>query len=240
MTPPPFQRRRRVGPLRPHARDRVFDLPRLHLTPFDDAFQPAVLDEGYGRRTGFLAELDAPAQLRWVGEVPKSFRRLTARPKGKKPRKGWTGKRADRLAPFSWAFRDRAWRRVSLKRQTLGEQAWQAKSARSFFGSSHAVTSRCNSAAVSMRLARHLDFVISVDGLELRPYLVRRSPRRRRRASRNRNNRREQEPPREPHRGKLLAADGAPPSPFLTASPSPTNPPPCRAGTAPPAPAAPG
>ena len=55
-------------------------------------------DEGYGCRPAFLAELDVLAELRWLGEVPKSFRCLTARPRGKKPRKGWTGKRADRLA----------------------------------------------------------------------------------------------------------------------------------------------
>ena len=49
-------------------------------------------DEGYGCRPAFLAELDVLAELRWLGEVPKSFRCLTAQPSGKKPRKGWTGK----------------------------------------------------------------------------------------------------------------------------------------------------
>ena len=61
-------------------------------------------DEGYGCRPAFLAELDVLAELRWLGEVPKSFRCLTARPRGKKPRKGWTGKRADRLAPTARPF----------------------------------------------------------------------------------------------------------------------------------------
>lgn len=84
-------------------------------------------DEGYGCRPAFLAGLDALAELRWVGEVPKSFRCRTARPKGRKPRRGWTGKRADNLARYSPAFRDQAWRRVTLKRQTLGEQVWEAK-----------------------------------------------------------------------------------------------------------------
>ncbi len=86
-------------------------------------------DEGYGCRPAFLAELDVLAELRWLGEVPKSFRCLTARPRGKKPRKGWTGKRADRLARYSPAFWDQAWRRVTLKRQTLSEQVWEAKAA---------------------------------------------------------------------------------------------------------------
>ncbi len=61
-------------------------------------------DEGYGCRPAFLAELDVLAELRWLGEVPKSFRCLTARPRGKKPRKGWTGKRADRLRATARPF----------------------------------------------------------------------------------------------------------------------------------------
>ena len=56
-------------------------------------------DEGYGCRTGFLAELDALAELRWVGEVPKSFRCVTAGPNGRKPGPARKGKRADRRAP---------------------------------------------------------------------------------------------------------------------------------------------
>jgi SRSO17 transposase len=99
-------------------------------------------DEGYGCRTGFLAELDALAELRWVGEVPKSFRGLTAAPKGKKPRQGWTGKRADNLACFSPVFQDQAWRRVTLRRQTLGDQAWQAKAAQVYLLRDGKATSR--------------------------------------------------------------------------------------------------
>jgi SRSO17 transposase len=86
-------------------------------------------DEGYGCRTGFLAELDTLAELRWIGEVPKSFRCLTTRPQGKGPPRDRTGKRADRLARFSPVFRDQPWRPVTLKRQTLGDQVWQVKAA---------------------------------------------------------------------------------------------------------------
>jgi SRSO17 transposase len=86
-------------------------------------------DEGYGCRTGFLAELDTLAELRWIGEVPKSFRCLTTRPQGKGPPRDRTGKRADRLARFSPVFRDQPWRPVTLKRQTLGGQVWQVKAA---------------------------------------------------------------------------------------------------------------
>jgi SRSO17 transposase len=99
-------------------------------------------DEGYGCRTGFLAELDVLAELRWVGEVPKSFRGLTAPPKGKKPRKGWTGKRADNLTCFSPVFRDQAWRRVTLERQTLSEQVWEAKAAQVYLIRDGEVTER--------------------------------------------------------------------------------------------------
>jgi SRSO17 transposase len=79
-------------------------------------------DEGYGCRTGFLAGLDALADLRWVGEVPKSFRCRAAGP-------ARTGKRADNLARHSPAFRDQPWRSVTLKRQTSGDQKWGVKAA---------------------------------------------------------------------------------------------------------------
>ena len=86
-------------------------------------------DEGYGCRTGFLAELDLLADLRWVGEVPKSFRCRTARPKGKKPGSIEAGRRADRLARHSPVFRDRPWRSVTLKRRTSGDQEWRVQAA---------------------------------------------------------------------------------------------------------------
>ena len=86
-------------------------------------------DEGYGCRTGFLAELDALADLRWIGEVPKSFRRKAARPTGKKSGRARTGQRADNLARHSPVFRDQPWRPATLKRQTLGDQVWQVKAA---------------------------------------------------------------------------------------------------------------
>jgi SRSO17 transposase len=86
-------------------------------------------DEGYGCRTGFLAELDALAELRWVGEVPKSFRCVTAGPNGRKPGPARKGKRADRLARHSPAFWGQPWRPVTLRRQTLGDQVWRVKAA---------------------------------------------------------------------------------------------------------------
>jgi SRSO17 transposase len=86
-------------------------------------------DEGYGCRPGFLAGLDALAGLKWVAEVPRSFSCLTSRPKGKKPPRGWPGKRADNLARFSPAFRGQPWREVTLSRQTQADQVWQVKAA---------------------------------------------------------------------------------------------------------------
>jgi len=87
-------------------------------------------DEGYGCRTGFLAELDALAELRWVGEVPKSFRCLTARPDGRKPGPARKGKRADDLARHSPAFGRRPWRPMALRRRTQADQEWRVKAAR--------------------------------------------------------------------------------------------------------------
>lgn len=99
-------------------------------------------DEGYGCRTGFLAELDLPADLRWVGEVPKSFRRRTTRPKGKKSGPARAGRRADNLARHSPVFRDQPWRAVTLKRQTLGDQVWQVKAAQVYWMRKRRATDR--------------------------------------------------------------------------------------------------
>lgn len=88
-----------------------------------------VFDEGYGCRPEFLAELDQLVELRWAGEVPKSFRCLTTLPRGRRPTRGWAGKRVDDLARFSPVFRDQPWRVVRLERQTLGKQTWEVRAA---------------------------------------------------------------------------------------------------------------
>jgi SRSO17 transposase len=94
------------------------------------AFDWLTFDEGYGCRPGFLAGLDHILDLRWVGEVPKSFRCLTGPPRGPRPRGGWSGVRADELVAHSPAFTRQPWREFKLTRQTLGGQTWQAKAAR--------------------------------------------------------------------------------------------------------------
>lgn len=84
-------------------------------------------DEYYGGKPAFLEDLDARAGMSYVGEIPRNFRCLATRPRGKKPKKGWTGKRADNLARFSSAWNQRDWQGVSLARLTLDNQKWEVR-----------------------------------------------------------------------------------------------------------------
>jgi len=85
------------------------------------------LDEYYGSKPAFLEELDAQPGMYYVGEIPRNFRCLATRPRGKKPKKGWKGKRADNLARFSSAWNQRDWQGVSLSRLTLNDQEWEVR-----------------------------------------------------------------------------------------------------------------
>lgn len=98
------------------------DRARANGLPFDWL----TFDEGYGGKPGFLAGLDERQQC-CIGEVPRSFRCLTALPKGRRPKKGWRGKRADNLARFSAAFHRQDWQGVQLARLTLQDQAWEVR-----------------------------------------------------------------------------------------------------------------
>jgi SRSO17 transposase len=84
-------------------------------------------DEYYGGKPAFLEELDAQLGMSYVGEIPCNFRCLATRPRGKKPKKGWKGKRADNLARFSSAWNQRDWQGVSLARLTLDQQEWEVR-----------------------------------------------------------------------------------------------------------------
>ncbi len=84
-------------------------------------------DEYYGSKPGFLENLDARPGMYYVGEVPRNFRCLAVRPRGKKPKNGWKGKRADNLARFSSAWNQRDWESVSLSRLTLDNQEWEVR-----------------------------------------------------------------------------------------------------------------
>jgi SRSO17 transposase len=84
-------------------------------------------DEYYGGKPAFLEELDAQPGMFYVGEIPRNFRCLATRPRGKKPKKGWKGKRADNLARFSSAWNRRDWQGVALARLTLDKQEWEVR-----------------------------------------------------------------------------------------------------------------
>jgi SRSO17 transposase len=83
-------------------------------------------DEYYGGKPAFLHELEAQGR-RYIGEIPRNFRCLTHRPKGKKPKGGWRGKRVDDLARFSSAWNQQEWRGVTLTRLTLEDQQWEVR-----------------------------------------------------------------------------------------------------------------
>lgn len=80
-------------------------------------------DEGYGGKPSFLDGLDLMG-LSYVGEVPCSFRCFSRAPSA-----GETGHRADDLARHSPVFPTQPWQAVTMARQTLGEQTWQARMA---------------------------------------------------------------------------------------------------------------
>jgi SRSO17 transposase len=84
-------------------------------------------DEYYGGKPAFLEELDAHPGMSYIGEIPRNFRCLATRPRGRKPKKGWKGKRADNLARFSSAWNRRDWRGVTLSRLTLNKQEWEVR-----------------------------------------------------------------------------------------------------------------
>jgi SRSO17 transposase len=81
-------------------------------------------DEGYGDKPGYLQGLDQRG-LRYVGEVPKSFRCS-----GRRPRPGQKASRADQLVRHSARFNQQPWQEVRLARQTGGEPLWQVKATR--------------------------------------------------------------------------------------------------------------
>lgn len=85
-------------------------------------------DEYYGSKPGFLENLDGRSGMYYIGEVPRSFHVLAVRPRGKKPKKGWKGKRVDNLMRFSSALNRRDWQGVALARLTLDKQEWEVRS----------------------------------------------------------------------------------------------------------------
>jgi SRSO17 transposase len=90
-------------------------------------FDWLTFDEYYGSKPAFLADLDERTAMYYVGEIPRNFRCLATRPRGKKPKKGWKGKRVDNLARYSSAWYRREWHGVSLARLTLDNQQWDVR-----------------------------------------------------------------------------------------------------------------
>lgn len=90
-------------------------------------FDWLTFDEYYGGKPTFLEELDTHGGTGYIGEIPRNFRCLTQRPRGKKPKKGWKGKRADNLARYSSAWYQQNWQGVSLSRLTLDKQEWEVR-----------------------------------------------------------------------------------------------------------------
>jgi SRSO17 transposase len=90
-------------------------------------FDWLTFDEYYGGKPAFLEGLDAHCGTCYIGEIPRNFRCLTRRPRGKKPKKGWKGKRADNLARYSSVWYQQNWQSVSLSRLTLDKQEWEVR-----------------------------------------------------------------------------------------------------------------
>jgi SRSO17 transposase len=90
-------------------------------------FDWLTFDEYYGGKPTFLEELDKVSGTSYVGEIPRNFRCLTKKPRGKKPKKGWKGKRADNLARYSSLWYQQNWQGVSLSRLTLDKQEWEVR-----------------------------------------------------------------------------------------------------------------
>jgi SRSO17 transposase len=90
-------------------------------------FNWLTFDEYYGGKPAFLKDLDTLSGMSYVGEIPRNFRCLATRPRGRKPKNGWKGKRADNLARFSSALNRRDWQTVSLTRLTLANQEWEVR-----------------------------------------------------------------------------------------------------------------
>jgi len=98
-------------------------------------------DEYYGSKPEFLKELDNRERL-YVGEVPRNFRCLTRVPRGKKPKRGWTGKRVDDVAKYSPFWNRQEWKGVSLARLTLDEQTWEVRAGQVYLVRDGDMTSR--------------------------------------------------------------------------------------------------
>jgi SRSO17 transposase len=91
-------------------------------------------DEEYGKRPGFIAGLDE-RQLRFVGEVPRSFSCLAAPKSGRRPDARLKGRPAEEVVRNASAFRGQAWQVLRLQRRTMEDQVWRVKAAQVWLSS---------------------------------------------------------------------------------------------------------
>lgn len=91
-------------------------------------------DEEYGKRPGFLAGLDE-RQVRFVGEVPRSFSCLAAVRSGRRPDEATTGRAAEEVVRASTALRSQPWQVFRLARETVADHVWRVKAARVWLSS---------------------------------------------------------------------------------------------------------
>jgi SRSO17 transposase len=86
-------------------------------------------DEEYGQRPGFVAGLDE-RELRFVGEVPRTFSCRAAHRSGRRPDERAKGRPAEEVVQGSSAFLGQPWQVLRLSRYTEQDQVWRVKAAR--------------------------------------------------------------------------------------------------------------
>lgn len=86
-------------------------------------------DEDYGHIPEFWFELDALGQ-RSIGEVRPNFFCWPTRPHCRSSQRAHAAKRVDHVCRYSPLFRDRKWKRWSIKETTRGPTVWDVKAAR--------------------------------------------------------------------------------------------------------------
>ena len=106
------------------------------------SFQWLTFDEYYGGKPAFVEALDTRQKTYYVAEIPRNFRCRATQPRGRRPKKGWKGKRADSLLQFSSALNRHGWASVSLQRLTLGDQQWEVRSGQVYLVREGNLTSR--------------------------------------------------------------------------------------------------
>jgi len=115
-------------------------------------FDWLTFDEYYGGKPAFLEGLDAHG-LHYIGEVPRNFRCLTKRPRGRKPKNGWRGKRADNLVRCSSAWNQLDWQSVTLTRVTLASQEWEVRAGQVYVTRNGTISERTYWLIVARNLA---------------------------------------------------------------------------------------